>query len=114
MNTKQQLEEKDMDEKDSNARLAIYTPEFLVNGFVKVKARKIGDRRMYSRRVSDVLCSACERMAQAGEPDFLELRNADLQDLRTNQIIKGIKSVVINKSAIRIIVPGGHLSKLPE
>ena len=100
-----------MDENESNARLAIYTPEFLVNGYVKMKPMKIGDQRMYSRRVSDIINSASERMAQVGEPGFLELSNADMQDLKTNEVLKGIKSMVISKSAIRIIIPGGYLTK---
>ena len=100
-----------MDEKRGSARLGIYTPEFLVNGFVKLKLTKIGDRKMFSRRISDVLNLASERMAQAGESEFIELRNADIQDLRTNHTLKGIKHLVIRKSAIRMIIPGGYLSE---
>jgi hypothetical protein len=100
-----------MGEKPANARLAIYTPQLLINGYVKLKARKIRDKVTYSKRISDALNNASERMAQAGEPNFIELKNVEIQDLRTNQVIKGIRSAVINKSAITVIIPGGHLTQ---
>ena len=101
-------------DKAANARLAIYTPQLLINGYVKLKARKIGDKVTYSKRISDALNNAAERMALAGEPDFIELKNVEIQDLRTNQIIKGIRSVVISKSSITVIIPGGHLSQTQD
>jgi len=58
------------------------------------------------RRVSDIISSATERMSKVGEPDFIELTNVDLQDLKTNKVIEGLRSVVVNKSAISIIIPG--------
>ena len=103
-----------MAEKSVNARLAIYTPQLLINGYVRLKARKIGDKVTYSKRISDALNNATERMARAGEPDFLELKNVEIQDLRTNQVIKGIRSAVISKAAITVIIPGGHLSQTED
>ena len=103
-----------MAENESNARLTIYTTEFLINGYVKLKPMKIGDKTMYSRRVSDIINSASERMAQAGEPDFIEVRNVDMKDLKTNEVVKGIRSLVISKSAIRIIIPSGYLSQTED
>jgi hypothetical protein len=100
-----------MVEKTANARLAIYTPQLLINGYVKLKARKIGDKVTYSKRISDAINNATDRMAKAGEPDFLELKNVEIQDLRTNQVIKGIRSAVISKAAITVIIPGGHFSQ---
>ena len=55
--------------------MLIYTPEFLISGYVMVKPTKIGDRKDYSKRVSDILAAASERMSYSGEPDFLELTN---------------------------------------
>ena len=60
--------------------ILIYTPEFLISGHVMVKPTKIGDRKDFSRRVSDVLAAASERMSYSGEPGFLELTNADIKD----------------------------------
>ena len=103
-----------MVDKPANARLAIYTPQLLINRYVKLKARKIGDKVTYSKRISDAISNAAERMARAGEPDFLELKNVEIQDLRTNQVIKGIRSAAINKAAITVIIPGGHLSQTED
>jgi hypothetical protein len=103
-----------MPERTANARLAIYTPHLLINGYVKLKARKIGEKVTYSKRISDAINNAADRMARAGEPDFLELKNVEIQDLRTNQVIKGIRSAVVSKAAITVIIPGGHLSQTED
>ena len=92
-----------MDEKQLNARLAIYTPEFLIHGYVKLTPMKIMDKEMFPRRISDIILSASERMAQVGESDFLEINNADIKDLRTNQLLEGIKCLAVSKSSIEII-----------
>ena len=95
-----------MVEELADALLSVYTREFLVRGHVKIKRMKIGDQHIFPRRISDIISSATERMSKVGEPDFLELTNVDLKDLKTNQVLEGLRSVVVSKSAITIIIPG--------
>ncbi len=90
-----------------NVPLAIYTPEFLITGFVKISPRKKFFLKPYvPRRISEIIDIAGERMERVGEKEFLEVANADIQDLRTNTMLKTqVKRVVVSKSAIRIIIP---------
>jgi hypothetical protein len=102
-----------MQGKRRSVLLLIYTPEFLISGYAKVKQVKIGDSKVYSRRVSDIIAAASERMSYAGEPEFLELTKADIQDLRTKETLAAkLRSVVVRKSAIRLIIPGGKVHEV--
>ncbi len=96
-----------MPKKILNVPLAIYTDVFLITGFVKVRPKlKYIFKRYLPQRISEIVGIAGERMSQVGEKLFLEVTNADIQDLRTKEMIKTqVKRLVINKNAIRIIVP---------
>lgn len=93
--------------KIKNVSLAIYTDEFLITGFVKVKHKlKYVFKRYLPQRISEIIGVASERMGKVGEKMFLEITNADIQDLRTKEIIKTqVKRLVVNKNAIRLIIP---------
>ena len=71
---------------NENAHLIIYTREFRIEGYVKLWQIKIVDKTVYPRTISDVINMASERMALAGEPDFLELGEADMKDLKTGEV----------------------------
>jgi hypothetical protein len=103
-----------IEKKESTSRLAIFTPDFLIIGYVKMKLVKIGDNKIYSRRISDLMNSASERMARAGEPDFLELQNAYIRDLRSRKVLRRIKDVVVNRSAIRFIIRAEYVSQTED
>lgn len=90
-----------------NVPLAIYTDVFLITGFVKIRPKlKYLFKRYLPQRISEIIGVASERMGKVGEKSFLEVTNADIQDLRTKELIKTqVKRLVINKNAIRIIMP---------
>ncbi|MCX7941145.1 MAG: hypothetical protein N2555_05190 [Endomicrobia bacterium] len=87
--------------------ILIYTDTFLITGFVKIKPKlKYLVNPYLPRRISEVIDVAGERMEKVGEKGFLEVTNADIQDLRTKEIIRtSVKRLVVNKSSIRIIIP---------
>lgn len=93
--------------KITNVPLAIYTDTFLITGFVKIRPKlKYIFKRYLPQRISEIIGVASERMGKVGEKMFLEVTNADIHDLRTQQIIRTqVKRLVINKNAIRIIIP---------
>lgn len=87
--------------------IVIYTDVFLIAGFVKIKPKvKYLLNPYLPQRISEVIDVASERMKKVGEKGFIEITNADIQDLRTKEIIRtGVKRLVVNKSSIRIIIP---------
>lgn len=103
-----------MDEKKKIARLIIYTRDFRIEGYVKLRPMKIVDKTMYPRRISDIINMASERMALAGEPDFLELGQADMKDLKTGEVFKAIRNLAIRKSAVTFVFPAAYLPKSEE
>ncbi len=87
--------------------LAIYTNRFLITGFVKIRPKlKYLFRKYLTQRISEIIDVAGERMEKVGEKNFLEVTNADIQDLTTGEIIRTqVKRLVVNKNAIQIILP---------
>jgi hypothetical protein len=87
--------------------LAIYTDKFLITGFVKIRPKlKYLFKKYLLKRMSEIIDVAGERMEKVGEKSFLEVTNADIQDLTTGELIRTqVKRLVINKNAIQIIVP---------
>ncbi|MCS7231270.1 MAG: hypothetical protein RMJ67_03945 [Elusimicrobiota bacterium] len=96
-----------MAKKIINVPLAIYTDKFLITGFVKIRPKlKYLFRKYLIQRISEIIDIAGERMEKVGEKQFLEVTNADILDLETKEIIRSqIKRLVVNKNAIRIIIP---------
>lgn len=96
-----------MAKKIINVPLAIYTDKFLITGFVKIRPKlKYLFKKYLPQRISEIIDVAGERMEKVGEKQFLEVTNADIQDLETKELIKTqVKRLVVNKNAIRIIIP---------
>lgn len=95
-----------MSERILNIPIAVYTAEYLVSGYVKVRAHRLSDGSLFPRRISDILDQAGERMDRVGENDFIELANASIQDLKTHEILRTkVQRVVVNKRAVVLIVP---------
>jgi len=87
--------------------LAIYTDRFLITGFVKIRPKlKYLFKKYLPQRISEIIDVAGERMEKVGEKSFLEVTNADIQNLTTGEVIKTqVKRLVVNKNAIQIIIP---------
>lgn len=90
-----------------NIPVQIFTDVLIVTGFIKVRRGiRHGLKKFVPRRISDYLQIAGERMNRVGEMDFIEVTKADIQDLKTGEIIKtSVKRIAINKNAIRAVVP---------
>lgn len=90
-----------------NVPVQIFTDTLAVTGFIKVRGNiRHGLKKFIPRRISDYLQIAGERMNRAGEMDFIEVTKADVQDLKTGNIIKtSVRRIAINKNAIRAIIP---------
>lgn len=98
-----------------NIPVQIFTDVLIVTGFIKVRRGiRHGLKRFVPRRISDYLQIASERMNRVGEIDFIEVTKADVQDLKTGEVIKtSVKRIAINKNAIRAVIPV-EIKPIPE
>ena len=86
----------------------IITSSYQIIGFVKVPPSKqwLLGKKYFSKRLSDILFYASERMLKKGEQDFINLTNAEIIDISTGRVIRSaIPYLAVNKSAIQAIIP---------
>ncbi len=86
--------------------VTIFTSDYIITGFVVVRIKKWFFNKFRLRRISDILSFATQRMRKVGQKEFIEIVDADIQDIKTKEYIKTqVRRIVINKSDIKFIIP---------
>jgi hypothetical protein len=88
--------------------LHLLTANYQITGFVKAPAIKHGflGAKSYPKRLSDILFFASERMVKKGELEFINITNAEIQDISSGRVIRSaIPYLAVSKRAIQAIIP---------
>jgi len=90
-----------------NVPVHLYTAEYQITGFVKVPVSKGFFRKKFiSKRLSDILYAASERMLQKGEKDFIVITGAEIMDVKTGRVLRSaVPYLAVNKNSIQMILP---------